>query len=60
MCVSEGISVSQYMLSEECERFENECEICIKQIRDNQGLGVVVVLLYAMQNARDAIMASAD
>ena len=35
-------------------------EICIKQIRDNQGLGVVVVLLYAMQNARDAIMASAD
>ena len=40
MCVSEGIYVSYYVLSEEWELFENACfEIRVKQIRVNQGLG---------------------
>ena len=39
MRVSEEISVSQYVLSEEWELFEI-CEIRVKQICVNQGLGV--------------------
>ena len=41
MRVSEGISVSQYVLSEEWELFEMRVsEIRVNQIRVNQGLGV--------------------
>ena len=43
MGVSEGISVSQYVLSEEWELFENAVsEIRVKRIRVNQRLGVYV------------------
>ena len=41
MCVSEGISVSQYLLSEEWELLKMRVsEIGVKRIRVNQGLGV--------------------
>ena len=44
MRVSEEISVSQYVLSEEWELFENAVsEILVKRIRVNQRLGVYVL-----------------
>ena len=44
--VSEGISVSQYILSEEWESFEKHVsEIRVKRIRVNQGVGVIGILI---------------
>ena len=41
MCVSEGISVSQYVLSDNVNFLKMRvCEKRVKRIRVNQGLGV--------------------
>ena len=46
MCVSEGISVSQYVLSEEWELLKMRVsEIRVKEIRVNQGLGFATKLV---------------
>ena len=45
MRVSEGISVSYYVLSEEWELFESGVsEIRLKRIRSNKGLGVNTII----------------
>ena len=40
ICVSEWISVSYYVLSEEWEFLKSASEICVKRISVNQGIGV--------------------